>query len=89
VCRREKIQPQMAATLYPLHVPPIPWHTIGLDYLTHLPESNDFNSVLIVVDDLTRIAQFLPCTKIVTAEEAAIFFFAGSLPITWTAPCVD
>jgi hypothetical protein len=32
VCRRAKTQPQMAATLYPLHVPPRPWHTVGLDY---------------------------------------------------------
>jgi hypothetical protein len=32
-CRRAKIQPQMDATLYPLLVPRIPWHTFGLDYL--------------------------------------------------------
>jgi hypothetical protein len=62
VCRRAKIRPQMAATLYPIRVPPRPWHTVGLDYLTHLHESNGFNSVLIVVDQLTRMAHFLPCT---------------------------
>jgi hypothetical protein len=51
VCRRAKIQPHMAATLYyPLHVPPIPWHTLGLDYLTHVPQSNGFKRVLIVVE---------------------------------------
>jgi ADP-ribose pyrophosphatase YjhB (NUDIX family) len=50
------------ATLYPLHVPPKPWHTFGLDYLTHLHESNGFNIVLILVDHLTRMAHFLPCT---------------------------
>jgi hypothetical protein len=34
-----------------------------LDYLTHyLPESNGFNRVLIVVDHLTRMAHFMPCT---------------------------
>jgi hypothetical protein len=59
----------MAATLYPLLVPPRPWHTIGLDYLTHLLESNGFNSVLIVVDHLTRMANFLPCIETITAEE--------------------
>jgi hypothetical protein len=62
VCRRAKIRPQMAATLYPLPVPPRPWHIIGLAYLTHLHESNGFNSVLIIVDHLTRMAHFLPCT---------------------------
>jgi hypothetical protein len=52
----------MAATLYPLPVPPLPWHTIGLYYLTHLHVSNGFDSVLIVVDHLTRMAHFMPCT---------------------------
>jgi hypothetical protein len=66
-----------AATLYPLHAPPRPWHTVGLEYLTHLLESNDFNSVRTVVDHLTRMARFMPCTKTVTAEETAILFLHG------------
>jgi hypothetical protein len=77
VCRRAKFQPHMVATLYPLHVPPKPWHTVGLDYLTHLPESNGLNNVLIVVDHMTRMAHFLPCTKNVTAEETATLFLQG------------
>jgi hypothetical protein len=67
----------MAATLYPLPVPSKPWHTIGLDYVTHMLESNGFNSVLIVVDYLTRMTHFLPCTKTVTAEEIATLFLQG------------
>ena len=67
----------MAATLYPLHVPPRPWHAIGLDYFTHLHESNGFNSVLIVVDNLTGMAHFLPCTETISAEETAILFLQG------------
>jgi transposase InsO family protein len=67
----------MVATLYPLLVPPSPWHTVGLDYLTHLHESNGFNSVLIVVDHLTRMAHFLPCTETATAEETATLFLHG------------
>jgi hypothetical protein len=62
VCRRAKIKPQMAATLDPLHIPPRPWHTVGLDYLTHLHVSNGLDDVLIPVDHLTRMAHFLPCT---------------------------
>jgi hypothetical protein len=67
----------MAATLYPLLVPPRPWHTIGLDYLTDLLESNGFNIVLIVVDHLTRMAHFLPCIETVSAEETATLFLQG------------
>jgi hypothetical protein len=87
VCRRANTQPQMAATLYPLPVPPISWHTVGLDYLTHLHESNGFNSVLIVVDHLTRMAHFLPCTDCYCRRNCN-FVFTGSLPFTWTTPCV-
>ena len=61
--------------LYPLLVPPArPWHTVGLDYLTHLHVSNGFENVLIVVDHPTRMAHFMPCTKSVIVEETAILF---------------
>jgi hypothetical protein len=79
VCRRAKIQPQMAATLYPLPVPPRPLHTFGLDYLTHLPENNGCNIVMIVVDHLTRMAHFLPFTETVTAEESATLLYMESI----------
>jgi hypothetical protein len=68
----------MAATLYPLHVPPRPWYTIGLEYLAHLHVSNGFDSVLIVVDHLTRVAHFLPCNLSAIAEETSTMFFMES-----------
>ena len=33
-----KERAHMAATLDPLHVPPRPWHIIGLDFLTQIPK---------------------------------------------------
>jgi hypothetical protein len=59
----------MATTLYPLHAPPKPWHTVGLDYLIYLHLGNGFDNVMIVVDHLTRMAHFLPCTESVTLVE--------------------
>jgi hypothetical protein len=38
----------MTAALDPLLVPPRPWHTVGLDYLTHLHVSNGFDIMLFV-----------------------------------------
>jgi hypothetical protein len=67
----------MATTLYLLHVPPKPWHTFGLDCLTHLHVSNDFDNVLIMVDHLTRMAHFLPCRESVTTEETANLLLQG------------
>jgi hypothetical protein len=42
-----------------LLIPPRPWHTVGLDFLTHLHV--DSNIVLVVVDHLTRMAHFFFC----------------------------
>jgi hypothetical protein len=61
------------------------WLRLFTHYMFHpyrgiqlvLTESNGFNSVLIVVDHLTRMAHFLPCTEIVTAEENATWFLMG------------
>jgi hypothetical protein len=75
VCRRAKIQPQMASTLYALLVPPGPWHTVGLDYLIRLLVSNDI--LLIVAAHLTRMSHFVPCTESITTEETAILFLHG------------
>jgi hypothetical protein len=78
VCRQAKIQPQLTATLYPLHAPPIPWHTIGLDYLAHLLMNNGFDIASIIkVDHLTRMAPFLPCTRSITPRETTTLFLHG------------
>jgi hypothetical protein len=68
----------MAATLYLLHVPLRPGHFLGLDYpISHLHVSNSFDTLLIVVDHLTRMAEFLPCTKRVTTEETPTLLIHG------------
>jgi hypothetical protein len=46
----------MTAALFPLHVPLRPGYTLGFDHLIHLPASNGFDGVLIVIDHLTRMA---------------------------------
>jgi hypothetical protein len=73
----------MAATLYPLHDPPTPSHTVGLDYLSHVHVSNGFDNMLIVVDHLTRIAH---CFVVYRVERNRIgnriFALTRSLHIT-------
>jgi hypothetical protein len=39
--------------------------------------SNGFDNVVTVVDHLTRITHFLPCTKSVTAKENVNLFLHG------------
>jgi hypothetical protein len=77
----------MATTLSPLRVPPRPWRTVGLDYLTHLHVSNGFDSVLIVVDHLTRMAHFLPCTESVAIEKNFNLFYMEYIGYTDCLEC--
>jgi hypothetical protein len=48
---------------------------MGLDYSTHLRVSND--SVLLMVDHLTRMAYFLLCTESVTRKGSTILILIG------------
>jgi hypothetical protein len=57
-CCCTKERPHMAVALDPVHVPPRSWHTIGLDFLTHLPASVCFDIVLVIIDLLTQMAHF-------------------------------
>ena len=43
-----------------------------MDFITDLPPTNGFDSILVIVDQgLTKGIILLPCTKTITAEETA------------------
>jgi len=52
--------------LQPLEAPKRPWQSISLDFITDLPESEEpltkvkYDSILVIVDRLTKYAYFLP-----------------------------
>lgn len=49
-----------------------PFRTITMDYITDLPESNGYNAIQVVVDhDVSKAVVLSPCTKNITAMEAA------------------
>ncbi len=57
--------------LRPLPIPSRPWGSIAMDFITDLPTVKAKNSILVVVDRLTKMAHFIPCSKSITAEETA------------------
>ena len=64
--------------LRPLPIPAQPWEGIAMDFIVRLPRtSSGVDSIMTVVDRLTKMAHFLPTTTTVTAELAARQFFAG------------
>ena len=49
-----------------------PFSQISADFITDLPESNGYNSILSVVDHgFTKGVILIPCTKEITAEQTA------------------
>ena len=57
--------------LHPLWIPPSAWSSVSMDFIMELPPSNGFNTILICVDWLTKMAHFCPTTTNVTAEDTA------------------
>ena len=66
--------------LQPLPIPERPWDSISIDFIVKLPPSipkggaTPYDSILVVVDRLTKMAHFEPCNESITASELAWLF---------------
>lgn len=60
--------------LVPLPIPDRPWSTIGIDFIVKLPLSNEFDSVMVVVDHFSKAAHFIPAKESWGADELAKAF---------------
>ena len=57
--------------LQSLDIPNMPWMDISVDFITDLPLSNGYDSILVVVDRFSKEVKFIPCNKTVTALKTA------------------
>uniref|UniRef100_A0A670JBN2 Gypsy retrotransposon integrase-like protein 1 n=1 Tax=Podarcis muralis TaxID=64176 RepID=A0A670JBN2_PODMU len=74
-CQRAKpVHRAPAGLLEPLQTPFEPWERVALDFVTDLPSSRGKTAVLVVVDLFTKMAHFIPCAKVATAEQTAKLF---------------
>jgi transposase InsO family protein len=60
--------------LKPLPIPERAWQDLSMDFVTHLPESNGHNTILVVVNRLTKIKHFIACNGTCDAEDLARLF---------------
>lgn len=60
--------------LIPNPIPSRPYESISMDFVVNLPWSEESNAILVVVDRLTKHAQFIPCTTGLDAEGFAYLF---------------
>ena len=65
-----------AGLLQPLPVPEKPWSDIALDFVVGLPKTAaGHDSLLVVIDRLTKMTHVMPTTQSVTAEQTAQLLF--------------
>jgi hypothetical protein len=75
-CQRNKPSNQQpAGLLQPIPVPTQRWQQVTMDLITQLPASQQGNdSILVVVDRLSKFARFIPCKTTSTAADIAQLF---------------
>jgi len=74
-CQRNKNRTeQPAGKLIPNSIPEKPWTHISADFITKLPLAQGYNSILVVVDRLTKMVHFVPTTEKTLAEGLARLF---------------
>jgi len=65
---------QLAGKLMPNSIPEKPWTHISADFITKLPLAQGYDSILVVVNRLTKMVYFIPTTEKTSAEGLARLF---------------
>ena len=77
-CQRHKVNNRPTrAVLSPIYPKPeaMLFETVAIDFITKLPLSQGYDSILTVTDhDCTKAAIFIPCNKEINAEETAALY---------------
>jgi len=74
-CQRNKNHTeQPAGKLMPNSIPKKPWAHISADFITKLPLAQGYDSILVVVDRLTKMVHFIPTTEKTSVEGLARLF---------------
>jgi len=55
-------------------IPEKPWTHILADFITKLPLAQEYDSILVIIDKLTKIVYFIPTIEKTSAEGLARLF---------------
>src|SRR5260221_7724626 len=72
LCQRNKSSRHAPyGDLNPLEIPSRNWESISMDFITDLPTSHGYDTLLVVVDRLSKQAHFIPSIKSLDAPDLA------------------
>jgi len=54
--------------------PDRPWKSIAIDFITDLPKSDGYDTILVVIDRLTKMRHFIPCSKELDGRQFTYLF---------------
>ena len=75
MCQRSKVVRHAPyGMLKSNEVPDQPWKSIAMDFITDLPDSDGYDTILVVIDRLTKMSHFNPCRKDLDARQFATLF---------------
>ncbi|KAG8368869.1 hypothetical protein BUALT_Bualt15G0091500 [Buddleja alternifolia] len=76
VCQQDKtVNQQPAGLLKPLPIPNRPWESVSMDFISALPKSKGFGSIMVIIDRFSKYGSFIACSRDCTTKEAARAFF--------------
>ena len=74
-CQRFKPEHVLySGLLQPLPIPHLAWTHLTMDFIESLPESQGYNTVLVIIDRLTKVGHFLALAHPFTAKQVAQLF---------------
>jgi transposase InsO family protein len=75
LCNQTKVQcRQPIGKLHPSETPEAPWDTISVDFIVELPESHGYDTIMCVINSLTKCTHFIPMHTTINAEGTALLF---------------
>lgn len=84
ICQQKKYETKKSAgLLQPLPIPSTIWEDLSLDFITSLPQSHGFNTILVVVDRFSRGAHFGVLPPETHSVQSCYFIHWYSVQITW------
>ncbi|CAM8878010.1 unnamed protein product [Rhodiola kirilowii] len=86
VCQQDKpVQHRPGGLLNPLSIPEKPFESVLMDFITSLPKSEGFGSIIVVIDRFSKYVTFVAASSECSAEETARLFLANVVKL-WDVP---